>query len=128
MPTYIRSITLIAILFIAGFGLMSQATAESLASSHNAFVSELVILKATTWTPTGLMDSTQACQIAKDLALANLGAKLSDLHVVERTSTSRFPSHLTCQWDVTRNAYQTILSIELPAPLARSSLTSDRLY
>lgn len=89
---------LLAILLTLSLGLVTQATAEPLSSPHDALVSELVVLKTTTWAPRGLTDSTKACEIAKDLALARLGAKLSDLRVVERTDTASFPSHLTCQW------------------------------
>jgi hypothetical protein len=119
---------LLAILLTLSLGLVTQATAEPLSSPHDALVSELVVLKTTTWAPRGLTDSTKACEIAKDLALARLGAKLSDLRVVERTDTASFPSHLTCQWDPARQAYQTMLSIEIPSTLSFGSLTSDRLY
>ena len=128
MRTRLLASTLLAILLTLSLGLVTQATAEPLSSPHDALVSELVVLKTTTWAPRGLTDSTKACEIAKNLALARLGAKLSDLRVVERTDTASFPSHLTCQWDPARQAYQTILSIEIPSTLTFGSLTSDRLY
>ncbi|MHB8674655.1 MAG: hypothetical protein ACYDAK_13390 [Candidatus Limnocylindrales bacterium] len=122
------STTLLAILLTLSFDLVTQAAAEPLSSSPDALVSELVVLKATTWAPRGMTDSNKACEIAKDLALARLGTTLSDLRVVERTGTTSFPSHLTCQWDAARDAYQALLSIELPAPFALGSLTADRRY
>ena len=126
--TRLLSTTLFVVLFTLRLNLTTQATAEPLSSPHDALVSELVVLKTTTWAPRGLTDSTKACENAKDLALARLGAKLSDLRVVERTDTASFPSHLTCQWDPARQAYHTILSIEIPSTLSFGSLTSDRLY
>ena len=126
--TRLLSTTLFVVLFTLRLNLTTQATAEPLTSSQDALISELVVLKATAWAPHGLTDSNTACEIAKNLALARLGAKLSDLRVVERTDTASFPSHLTCQWDPARQAYQTILSIEIPSTLSFGSLTSDRLY
>lgn len=60
---------LLAILLTLSLGLVTQATAEPLSSPHDALVSELVVLKTTTWAPRGLTDSTKACEIAKDRVL-----------------------------------------------------------
>lgn len=128
MPTRLLSTMLLVVLFTLSLDLPTQATAESLTSSQDALISKLVVLKATAWAPRGLTDSNTACEIAKNLALARLGAKLSDLRVVERMGTASFPSRLTCQWDAARHAYRAMLTIELPEPLALGSLTADRLY
>jgi hypothetical protein len=128
MPTRLLLTTLFSILLILSLALATQATAEPLSSLPDALVTTLIVLKASTWAPQGLTDGNKACEIAKDLALARLGTTLSDLRVMERTGTTSFPSHLTCQWDADRRAYQAILTIELPDPFRLGSLTSHRLY
>lgn len=128
MLTRLLSTTLLILLVTMSLGTLTPVSADPHAVSPEAFLTEVVVLKATTWAPRGMRDSTHACDLAKDLALAQLQTKVSELRVVERTGTTTFPSHLTCQWDHTRDAYQTILSIELPPLPSLRSLTAERLY
>lgn len=128
MRTRILSITLLMLVITIILNISTTANAEPRTVSPDTLLSETLILEAITWAPRGLTNSTSACDLAKEQALTQLGIRVQELRIVEQTGTTSFPSHLSCQWDVTRQAYQTILSITVPSPREPISRTSHRLY
>lgn len=128
MHTSYRSIALLFLLLTISLSTSTPTYADPRTVAADTQLSETLVLRATTWAPRGQMDSTTACELAKEQALQHLGVRAKELQLVARTGTTSFPSHLTCQWDPARHAYQVILSMEIPDTHAIRTLTADRLY
>lgn len=127
MTTTIRIAAMLSVLFLI-LNIGTQAGAEEQSSVTETQVSEVLILEAISWAPKGLSNSTTACELAKEQGLTQLGLRVNALKILEQTGLSSFPSHLTCQWDATRHAYQTILSLTVTIPRTSISRTTHRVY
>lgn len=128
MHTRLLSTTLLMLIITMSLSTRTPAYAEPHSISPETILSETLVVQATSWAPRGLTNSTTACELAKEQALTQLGLRVNALRIVEQTGTTSFPSHLTCQWDVAHQAYQTILSITVPTTREPISLTSHRMY
>ncbi|MDP3599215.1 MAG: hypothetical protein Q8S75_19695 [Nitrospirota bacterium] len=128
MHTRLLSTTLLVLVITFSLSTGILAHAESHSTSPDPVVSEAIVVQVTTWAPRGLTNSTTACDLAKEQALTHLGLSVKALQLVEQTGTTSFPSHLTCRWDETQHAYQTLLSITVPTLREPFSRTAHRMY
>ena len=128
MHTRILSTTLLLLVIAFSLSTGILAHAESRSTSPDPVVSESVVVQVTTWAPRGLTNSATSCELAKEQALTHLGLRVKALQLVEQTGTTSFPSHLTCRWDETQQAYQTLLSITVPSLREPFSRTAHRMY